>query len=51
MKFGLYAVDPVTQIRQLRQSGALYGEIAKANAITVDMVRRYAPELAEKLFP
>ncbi len=51
MKFGLYSLDPVTQLRELRRSGALYGEIAKANAITTDMVRRYAPELADKLFP
>jgi beta-glucosidase len=50
MKFGLYAMDPKTQARELRASGRLYGEIAQANAITVDMVRRYAPAVADTLF-
>jgi hypothetical protein len=50
MKFGLYAMDPVTRERTLRQSGALYGEIARNSAITDDMVRRFSPALFETHF-
>jgi len=50
MKFGLYALDPHTQLRELRRSGALYGEIARSSSITDDMVRRYAPQLMETIF-
>jgi beta-glucosidase len=51
MKFGLYALDPITQARALRQSGRLYGEICKANALSAEMVQEFAPELMEKMFP
>ncbi len=51
MKFGLYAVDHITQTRVLRKSGRLYGEISKANALSAEMVQEYAPELMEKMFP
>ena len=50
-RFGLYACDPETQVRTKRRSADLYGEICAANALTADMVRRYAPEDAEDLFP
>lgn len=43
MKFGLYALDRATQARTLRNSGALYGEIARSNTLTADMAARYAP--------
>ncbi|MBN1887913.1 MAG: glycoside hydrolase family 1 protein [Thermoflexales bacterium] len=51
LRFGLVELDRETQERKLRKSGQLFGEIAAANAITTDMVSRYAPELMEKLFP
>lgn len=49
-RFGLYTVDRETQTRTLRMSGRLYGDIAKAGGITIDVVRRYAPELADTFF-
>ncbi len=51
LRFGLIKVNPQTQERNVRKSGRLFAEIAGANAITTDMVSRYAPELMEKLFP
>ncbi|MBN1428031.1 MAG: glycoside hydrolase family 1 protein [Anaerolineae bacterium] len=50
-RFGLYGVDFKTQKRTLRNSGKLYKEIAKTNAISSDMARRYAPEVVERMFP
>lgn len=50
-RFGLYGVDFQTQERTLRRSGELYAEIARSGALSSDMVRRYAPQAAEKLFP
>ncbi len=51
MKFGLYAVDPQTQKRTPRNSAWLYRDIAKANALSSDIVRRHIPELLPVLFP
>ncbi len=51
LRFGLIEVNPQTQERKIRQSGRLFGEMAQANAITTEMVSRYAPELVDKLFP
>jgi beta-glucosidase len=50
-KFGLYEVDFKTQKRTLKTSGALYKEIAKTRTISSEMARKYAPEVADKLFP
>jgi beta-glucosidase len=50
-RFGLWALDPQTQVRTQRPSGKLYDEICKENGITSDMVRRYAPEVFPVLFP
>lgn len=41
-RFGLAALDVATQARTLRPSGRLYGEIARANALTPEMARRYS---------
>lgn len=49
-RFGLYALDPATQIRTPRPSARLFGEIARANAITEDLVERWAPAAAEVIF-
>ncbi|MCZ7539234.1 MAG: family 1 glycosylhydrolase [Anaerolineae bacterium] len=48
---GLFACDPQTQARTPRRSAELYGEICAANALTMDMVRRYLPDEADALFP
>ena len=50
VRFGLYACDPGRRSHEATQRH-LYGEICAANALTADMVRRYAPEDAEDLFP
>jgi beta-glucosidase len=48
--FGLVEVDPVTQERIPRRSASMFGEICRANAITQDIVERYAPEALETIF-
>ncbi|MBE2199312.1 MAG: glycoside hydrolase family 1 protein [Anaerolinea sp.] len=50
-RFGLIALDPETQARQLRASGSLYTEICTQNQINSDMAARYAPQLLETMFP
>ena len=42
MRFGLIALDEKTQERTPRPSAAFYGEIARANALTAEMVKQYA---------
>ena len=49
-RFGLFALDPQTQVRTPRPSARLFGEIARANAITEDLVERWAPEALEPVF-
>lgn len=49
-RFGLFALDPKTQERTPRRSAQLFGEIARANAITQDLVERWAPEAREAIF-
>ncbi|HEX9070112.1 MAG TPA: family 1 glycosylhydrolase [Ktedonobacterales bacterium] len=50
MRFGLIALDEHTQERAPRPSAALYGELAQANALTRDMVTRYAPTAEREVF-
>jgi beta-glucosidase len=50
-RFGLYAVDPTTQVRTPRRSAQLFAEICRAGAISTGLVARYAPELLPTLFP
>ncbi|MHB8598314.1 MAG: family 1 glycosylhydrolase [Ktedonobacteraceae bacterium] len=47
---GLIAMDLLTQKRTPRPSSSLYGEICHANAITENIVERYAPQLIDRLF-
>jgi len=49
-RFGLVHVDFATQRRAVKPSGRLYGEIARANAITREMAERVSPALARELF-
>jgi beta-glucosidase len=48
--FGLFGLDPATQERTPRHSAELYAEIARANAITEEMVEKYAPHVADQVF-
>jgi beta-glucosidase len=50
-RFGLWDLDPDTQERSKRASADLYSEICKANALSTDMVARYAPEAFGEIFP
>ena len=49
-RFGLFALDPRTQVRTARTSARLFGEIARANAITEDLVERWVPDAAGAVF-
>jgi beta-glucosidase len=51
MKFGLVEMDPATRERRPRPSAAFYGEIARANALTPQMLLKYAPEALSDVFP
>lgn len=50
-KFGLWELDPATQIRTKRKSVDLYAEICRGNAITSELVEKFAPEEYDKLYP
>lgn len=50
-RFGLWGIDPETQERQRRKSVDLYAAICKENGISSDTVKKFAPEVFEKLFP
>jgi len=50
-RFGLWGIDPETQERTHTKSAELYGAICKENGISSQTVRKYAPDLLEKLFP
>jgi beta-glucosidase len=49
-RFGLIALNPETQERTPRRSAQLYAEIARANAITEEMVAEYAPGVMDQVF-
>ncbi len=42
MRFGLYAVDPVTKARTLRPAGRALGEIARTHAVAPSLRQQYA---------
>jgi beta-glucosidase len=48
LRFGLVALDPSTQERKLRNSGRLYGAIARANGLSADVVQEFFPAKTEK---
>jgi beta-glucosidase len=50
-RFGLWELNPETQERRERPSARLYGAICRENGLSSEMVRHYAPEVVEKLFP
>ncbi len=49
-RFGLIELDQHTQERIPRKSASLFGEICRANAITEEIVERYAPEAMATIF-
>jgi beta-glucosidase len=50
-RFGLWELDVETQARHKRPSADMYAEICKENGLTSEMVRKYCPEVYEKMFP
>jgi beta-glucosidase len=50
VRFGLIEMNPITQERIPRRSASMYGEICRANAITENIVERYAPEAMDTVF-
>jgi beta-glucosidase len=50
-RFGLWALDPETQKRTKRPSADLYAEICQENGLSSGMVRKYCPEVFDKIFP
>jgi beta-glucosidase len=50
-RFGLWGLNVETQERIRRPSVDVYEAICKENGISSAMVRQYAPEIFEKLFP
>jgi beta-glucosidase len=50
-RFGLWGLDTVTQTRIRRASVDLYAAICKENALSYEVVEKYAPGSLEKLFP
>jgi beta-glucosidase len=41
LRFGLIALDPATQARNIRPSGHLYREIARQNGLSGEILERY----------
>ncbi len=50
-RFGLWGLERKTQKRIRRKSVDLYATICKENGISSEVVRTYAPEIFEKLYP
>jgi len=50
LRFGLFALDPQTQVRQARSSAYLYGAIAQENAIRRELFAQHAPALCAEIF-
>jgi len=50
-RYGLWALDPETQIRTPRPSAEFYKTICQNNALDVEVVARYAPEALKTLMP
>lgn len=50
-RFGLWGLDPETQVRTRRPSVDMYADICQRNGIASEMVEKYAPEVFSSLFP
>lgn len=49
-RFGLWGLDIDTQARTRRKSVDLYSEICEENGISDEMVKKYCPEVFDKIF-
>jgi beta-glucosidase len=50
-RFGLWDLNPQTQVRTKRKSANFYSDICKTNALSSESVLRYAPEVHSDLYP
>lgn len=50
-KFGLWGLDPSTQLRTRRKSVDLYADICRTNSITSESVEKYCPEVYDRIYP
>ena len=50
-KFGLWGLDPTTQLRTRRKSVEFYAEVCRTNSITSETVEKYCPEVYERIYP
>ena len=50
-RFGLWELETDTQERRKRSSADLFATICQENALSSEVVARYAPEVFEKIFP
>jgi beta-glucosidase len=50
LRFGLVALDNVTQTRTPRPSAGLFSQMIRQNALTREMVMAYAPEVMHQIF-
>ncbi len=50
-KFGLWGLDPVTQLRTRRKSADLYAEVCRTNSITAECIEKYCPEVYDRIYP
>ena len=50
-RFGLWELDPESQVRRKRPSADLYAEICRENGLTSETVARYVPQLSAEMFP
>ena len=50
LRFGLIELDPATQARRVRASAQTYADICRANAVTLEVVQRDAPEVFKQTF-
>jgi beta-glucosidase len=50
-RFGLWELDIETQARRRRPSVDLYAAICRENSISSDVVKQFAPQIYDRLFP
>lgn len=50
-RYGLWQLDVETQARQKRPSADFYAEVCRENALSSEMVSRYAPAVLHEIFP
>jgi len=50
-RFGLWALDPETQVRTKRPSADLYAALCRENALDAEMVDTFAPAARPAIFP